>query len=124
MDGVGCFITRFHSSDMGIVALFDRTGFFAVSNGLIDGIGNISCGSKCIAGCSCINRTASTRCQGRFIDIERDGAVFVFGGRTCTVNEIQYGVSLIQHFGSRTVDLYADVLQCAVGFFQGFFGFV
>ena len=124
MDGVGCFITCFHNSNMGIVALFDRAGFFAVSNGLIDGIGNISCGSKCIAGCSCINRTASTCCQRRFIDIERDGAVFVFGGRTCAINEVQLGISLIQRFSIFAVNLYANVLQCAVGFCQRGFGFV
>ena len=109
---------------MGIIACRYDADFLAVGNGFIDGIGNISCGSKCITCCIRTDYAASTRCQRRFIDIERNGAVFVFGGRTCTVNEIQYGVSLIQRFGSRTVDLYADVLQCAVGFFQGFFGFV
>ena len=109
---------------MGIIACRYDADFLAVGNGFIDGIGNISCGSKCIACCIRTDYAASTCCQRRFIDIERDGAPFVFGSRTCAINEVQREIVFSQHFGSRTVDLYADVLQCAVGFFQGFFGFV
>ena len=124
MNGVGRFITCFHSSNMGIVALFYRAGFFAVGNSLIDGLCNISSRGESIARLSSINRTTRTRCQCRFIDIERDGAVFVFGGRTCAINEVQLGISLIQRFSIFAVNLYANVLQCAVGFCQRGFGFV
>ena len=124
MDGVSRFITCFHNSNMGIVALFNHAGFFAVSNSLIDGLCNIGSRGESIARLSSINRTIRTCCQRRFIDIERNGAVFVFGGRTCAVNEVQRGIVFSQCFGICTVDLYADVLQCAVGFCQRGFGFV
>ena len=124
MNGIKCLITSNLRSNMGIIACRYDADFLAVGNGFIDGIGNISCGSKCIA---CRIRTdyaASTCCQRRFIDIERNGAVFVFGGRTCAINEVQRGIVFSQGFSIRTVDLYADVLQCAVGFCQRGFGFV
>ena len=124
MDGVGRFITCFHSSNMGIVALFYHAGFFAVGNSLIDGLCNIGSRGESIARLSSINRTVRTCCQCRFIDIERNGAVFVFGGRTCAINEVQRGIVFSQGFSIRAVDLYADVLQCAVGFCQRGFGFV
>ena len=89
MDGVGRFITCFHSSNMGIVALFYHAGFFAVGNSLIDGLCNIGSRGESIARLSSINRTVRTCRQCRFIDIERNGAVFVFGGRTCAINEVQ-----------------------------------
>ena len=74
---------------MGIIACCYDAGFFAVGNGFIDGIGNISCGRKCIACCIRADYTPSTRSQRRFVYVERDGAVFVFGGRTCAINEVQ-----------------------------------
>ena len=89
MNGIKCLITSNLRSNMGIIACRYDADFLAVGNGFIDGIGNISCGSKCIA---CRIRTdyaASTCCQRRFIDIERDGAPFVFGSRTCAINEVQ-----------------------------------
>ena len=124
MNGIKCLITSNLRSNMGIIACRYDADFLAVGNGFIDGIGNISCGSKCIACCIRTDYAASTCCQRRFIDIERDGAVFVFGGRTCAVNEVQRGIVFSQCFGICTVDLYADVLQCAVGFCQRGFGFV
>ena len=89
MDGVGRFITCFHSSNMGIVAFFNHAVFFAVGNSFIDGLCDIGSRGESIARLSSINRTVPTCCQRRFIDIERDGAVFVFGGRTCAINEVQ-----------------------------------
>ena len=124
MDGVGRFITCFHSSNMSIVTFFNHAGFFAVGNSFIDGLRDIGSRGKCIAGLSSINRTTHTSFQRRFVYIERNGAPFVFGGRTCAVNEVQLGISLIQRFSIFAVDLYADVLQCAVGFCQRGFGFV
>ena len=96
MDGVGRFITCFHSRNMGIVSFFNHAGFFAVGNSLIDGLCNIGSRGESIARLSSINRTVRTCCQCRFIDIERDGAVFVFGGRTCAVNEVQRGIVFSQ----------------------------
>ena len=49
MNGVGRFITCFHSGNMGIVAFFDHAGFFAVSYSFIDGLCDIGSRGKCIA---------------------------------------------------------------------------
>ena len=109
---------------MGIIACRYDADFLAVGNGFIDGIGNISCGSKCIACCIRTDYATSTCCQRRFVYVERNGAPFVFGSRTCAVNEVQRRIVFSQGFSICTVDLYADVLQCAVGFCQRGFGFV
>ena len=110
MNGVSRLITCFHSSYMSIVTGCYNAGFFTVDNGFIDSFGNVSCSSKCITCRIRADYAASTRGQCRFVYIERDSAVFVFGGRTCTVNEVQLGISLIQRFSIFAVDLYANVL--------------
>ena len=89
MNGVGRFITSFRNGNMGIIAFFNHAGFFAVGNSFIDGLCDIGSRGKSIARLSSINRTVRTCCQRRFVYVERNGAPFVFGSRTCAINEVQ-----------------------------------
>ena len=58
MNGISGLVARNGRSNVGIVACCNHAGFFAVSNSLVDGVGNAFCGGKFITVFVSRNRTA------------------------------------------------------------------